>query len=68
MVDLNSIIVLEVQPTQQACSSLLLQELAFRSLEQWMPAQALAPIRYVAIIRAGRSFHFVVVLDVGAIM
>ena len=44
MVDLNNIVVLEVQPTQQAFPALLLQELAFPSIEQWMPAQSLTPI------------------------
>ena len=68
MVDLNDITVLEVQPTQEAFPALLEQELAFPSIEQWMPAQTLTPIRQVAIIGAGRSLHFSVVLDMGAIM
>lgn len=68
MVDLNNIVVLEVQPTPPAFSALLLQEFAFPSIEQWVPAQALTPIRQVAIIGAGRSFHFGVVLNRGAIV
>jgi hypothetical protein len=68
MVDLNNIVVLEVQSTQEAFPALLLQELAFPSIEQRMPAQSLTPIREVAIIGAGRSLHFDVVLDMGAIM
>jgi len=68
MVDFNNIVVLEMQSTQQAYPALLVQELAFPSIEQWMPAQSLTPIGEVAIIGAGRSFHFDVVLDVGAIM
>ena len=68
MVDLNNILVLEVQPTPPAFPALLLQELAFSSIEQWMLAQTLTPICEVTIIGAGRSFHLDVVLDAGAIM
>ena len=68
VVDFNDIFVLEMQSTQEAFPALFLQELALGSIEQRMPAQALTPIRQVAIIGAGRSLHFDVVLDMGAIM
>ena len=68
MVDLSTLVVLEVQPISPPFPALLLQEFAFPSIEQWMPAQTLTSRREVAVIGAGRSFLFDVVPNMGAIV
>ena len=50
MVELNTIVVLEVQPISAAFPALLLQEFAFPTIEQWMPAQTFTSRRAVAVI------------------
>ena len=64
MVDFNEVALSEVQFAPPTFSSLLFDELAFDATQEVVVAESLTPVNEIAVIGAGRSFHFDMPLDV----
>ncbi len=66
VIDFHDVSIDEMQFTPATFPLVLLQELRFGLMHQWMSLEALAPIQQVPIIGAGCSFHLDVSLDFSA--
>ena len=64
VIDFHDVSVCKVQFTPPALPLLPLEQFRLGLMHQWMSLEALAPVQPVSIIRAGRSFHFGMSLDV----
>lgn len=64
VIDFNDIGVLKEQLTPPAFSLLFAQEDSFDPIAHGVVLESLAPVKEVAVVRAGRSFDFEVPLDV----
>ncbi len=65
MIDFHAVSIFEEQFTPTTFPLLSLEQFCFSLVHHRMSFEPLTPIQQVAIIRAGRSFHFSMSLDVG---
>src|SRR5262245_44187424 len=68
MIYLNNVSILEKESTPAAFSCLFLKQFSQCPTKQIVVAEPLTPIKQISIIRAGRSPHFDVSLDMSTVV